>query len=70
MKHDDSLFLIVIYVYDLLMIGNLTSAIDLAKSTLHYRFSMTDLGLLHYFLSLEVSLFTSGINMAQYKYVS
>jgi hypothetical protein len=56
--------MIVLYVDDLLMTGNLTSAIDSAKSTLHDRFSMTDLGLLHYFLGLEVSQSTSGIKMA------
>jgi hypothetical protein len=64
LKHDDSLFLILLYVDDLLMTWNLTSAIDSAKSTLHDRFSMTDLVLLHYFLGLEVSQSTSGINMA------
>jgi hypothetical protein len=68
MQHDDSLFLIVLYVYDLLMIGNLTSAIDSAKSTLDDRFSMTDLGLLHYFIGLEVSHSNSRIDMEQYKY--
>jgi hypothetical protein len=52
------------------MTGNLTSAIDSAKSTLHDRFSMTDLGLLHYFLGLEFSQSTSGIKMAQSKYAS
>eukprot|EP00253_Pinus_taeda_P001552 PITA_01552 len=50
--------------------GNLTSAIDSAKSALHDRFYMTDLGLLHYFLGLEVSQSISGINMAQPKYAS
>ena len=68
MKHDDSIFLILLYVDDLLMTGNLTLAIDSAKSALHDRFSMTDLGLLHYFLGLEVSQSTSGIKMAQSKY--
>jgi len=70
LKHDDSLFLIVLYVDDLLMTWNLTSTIDSKKSTLHDRFSMTYLGLLHYFLGLEVSQSTSGIKMAQYKYAS
>jgi hypothetical protein len=70
LQHDDSLLLIVLYVDDLLMTGNLTSTIDSAKSTLHDQFSMTDLGLLHYFLGLEVSQSTSGIKMAQSKYAS
>jgi hypothetical protein len=64
MQHDDSLFLIVLYVDDLLMTENLTSTIDSAKSTLHDRFSMIDLGLLHYFLGLEVSHYTLGVKMA------
>ena len=70
MQHDDSIFLILLYVDDLLMKRNLTSAIDSAKSTLHDQFSMTDLGLLHYFLGLEVSQSTSRIKMAQSKYAS
>jgi hypothetical protein len=55
MQHYDFLLLIVLYVYDLLMTGNLTSAIHSAKLALHDRFSMTNLGLLHYFPGLEVS---------------
>ena len=62
--------MIVLYVDDLLMTWNLTSAIDLAKSTFHDRFSMTDLGLLHYDLGIEFSQSTSGFNMAQSKYES
>ena len=68
LQHDDSLFLIVLYVDDLLLTRNLTSAIDSTKSALHDRFSMTNLGLLHYFLGLEVSQSTSRIKMAQSKY--
>ena len=64
LQHNDSLLMIVLYVGDLLMTVNLTSAIDLEKSTLHDRFSMIDLGLFHYFLGLEVSQYTSGIKMA------
>ena len=52
------------------MTWNLTSTVDSAKSALHDRFSMTDLGLLHYFLGLEVSQYTSGIKMEQSKYAS
>eukprot|EP00253_Pinus_taeda_P011418 PITA_11418 len=70
LQHDDSLLLMALYLDDLLMTGNPTSAIDSEKPTLHNRFSMTDLGLLHYFLGLQVSQFTSGIKMAQSKYES
>jgi hypothetical protein len=70
LQHDNSIFLILLYVDDLLMIGNLTLAIDSEKLALHERFSMTNLGLLHYFLGLEVSQSTSGIKMTQSKYAS
>lgn len=68
LQHDDSLLLIVLYLDDLLITGNLTSVIDSEKAAMHDRFSMTNLGLLHYFLGLEVSQFTSRINMEKYKY--
>lgn len=64
LQHDDSLLLIVLYLYYLLMTRNLTSAIDSTKSALHDRFSMTALGLLHYFLGIEFSQSNSGIKMA------
>lgn len=64
LQHDDSIFLIVLYVDDLQMTRNLTSAVDSEKSTFHYWFSITNLGLLHYFLGLEVSQSTSGIKVA------
>lgn len=66
--HDDSILLIVLYVYDLLIIGSSLSETAWVKTALHDRFLMSDMGLLHYFLSLEVSYSTSRIKMAQTKY--
>jgi len=68
LRHDDSLLLIVLYVDDLLITGSALSEIAWVKTALHDRFSMSDMGLLHYFLGLEVSQYTSGIKMAQAKY--
>jgi len=68
LRHDDSLLLIVLYIDDLLIIGSALSEISWVKTALHDRFSMTDMGLLHYFLGLEVSQSTSRIKMAQTKY--
>jgi hypothetical protein len=64
----DSLLLIVLYVDDLLITGSSTSSIVVVKSTLHDRFSMSDLGLFHYFLGLEIIQSDSGIKMSQSKY--
>ena len=65
--HDEKLFFIVLYVDDLLITGSALS--EMVKTTLHDIFSMSDMGLLHYFVHLEVSQSTSGIKMAQTKYV-
>jgi hypothetical protein len=54
LRHIDTLFLIVLYVYDLLIIGSSVYSIATMKSALHDRFSMIDMGLLHYFLCLEI----------------
>ena len=68
LHHDDSLLLIVLYVDDFLITGSSSSDIAWVKTTLHDRFAMTDMGLLHYFLSLEFSQSDTGINMEQSKY--
>jgi hypothetical protein len=64
----DSLLLLVLYVDDLLIIGCSTSSISGVKMILHERFSMTDMGLLHFFLGLEISQDASGIKLSQAKY--
>lgn len=70
LRSTDSLLIIVLYVDDLLITGSSISAIATVKTTLHDRFSMTDMGLLHYFLGLEISQSDSGINMTQSKYAN
>jgi hypothetical protein len=51
----DSLLLLVLYVDDLLITGCSTSTIVAVKRILHDRFLMMDMGLLHFFLGLEIS---------------
>jgi hypothetical protein len=64
----NSLLLLVLYVNDLLIIGCSTSAIAAVKRILHERFLMTDMGLIHFFLGLEISQDASGIKLSQAKY--
>jgi hypothetical protein len=64
----DSLLLLVLYVDDLLITGCSTSTIVAVKRILHDRFLMTDMGLLHFFLGLEISQDASGIKLSQAKY--
>ena len=69
MRNTISLLLIFIYVDDLLITGSSISSIVALKTTLHVKFSMTYMRLLHYFLGLEINQNDSGIKMSQSKYV-
>lgn len=60
--------ILALYVDDLIITGSTTSIISRVKSALHYRFTMIDLGLLHYFLEIEISQSPSGITLSQPKY--
>lgn len=65
---DDSHLILVVYVDDLIITGSTASIISRVKSALHDRFAITDLGLLHYFLGIEISQSPFGITLLQPKY--
>jgi hypothetical protein len=69
LRTSDSLLILVLYVDDLLITGSSASTIVAVKDILHDRFSMMDMGPLHYFLGLEISQDASGIKLSQTKYV-
>ena len=50
----ESLMLLVLYVDDFLISGSSTSTLAAVKRIMHDRFLMTDMGPLHFFLSLEI----------------
>eukprot|EP00253_Pinus_taeda_P002436 PITA_02436 len=68
LKKIDSLLIIVLYVDDLLITGSSASVITNIKTALHKWFSMTDMGLLNFFLGLEIHQRDSGITISQPKY--
>ena len=55
-----------LYVDDLIFTGNLS--IDMFKSTMKREFEMKDLGLMKYFLGIEVTQNDKGIFICQIKY--
>ena len=65
---DDAHLLLVLYVDDLIITGSTSFIIDSVKTSLQDRFSMTDLGLLHYFLGIEIHQSSAGITLSQPKY--
>jgi hypothetical protein len=64
----DSLLVLVLFVDDLLITGFSTSTIFVVKRILHDRFLMMDMGLLHFFLGLEIIQDASGMKLSQAKY--
>ena len=62
--------LYVFYVDDIIYMGSSHSIIAEFKSSMMSRFEMMDLGLLHYFLGLEVKQGEDGVFVSQKKYAS
>jgi hypothetical protein len=64
LRMTDSLLLLVMYVYDLMIIECSTPAIVVVNRILHDRFLMIDMGPLHFFLGIEISQDASGIKLS------
>uniref|UniRef100_A0ACD6A1H4 Uncharacterized protein n=1 Tax=Avena sativa TaxID=4498 RepID=A0ACD6A1H4_AVESA len=76
--HDPALFvhtsprgrtLLLLYVDDMIIIGDDPEYIAFVKARLRYQFLMTDLGPLRYFLGIEVSSTSAGFSISQEKYI-
>ena len=68
-SQDNLLCLIILYVDDLLITGSLASKIEELRADLKTTFEMTDLGLLHYFIGMEVYQSHGGIFLSQHRYL-
>ncbi|CAJ2651351.1 uncharacterized mitochondrial protein AtMg00810-like [Trifolium pratense] len=59
---------LLVYVDDIVLTGNCMDEIDATKSQLHKAFRIKDLGILKFFLGLEVAHSQQGITLCQRKY--
>ncbi|XP_017192354.1 uncharacterized mitochondrial protein AtMg00810-like [Malus domestica] len=62
--------MVLIYVDDLIIIGNSATEIAALKQSLHETFTIKDLGRLKYFLGIEMATFSKGLFLNQRKYVT
>lgn len=69
-KSENGIVLLLLYVDDLIVTGDNEFRILKHKQCLNHKFEMKDLGLLNYFLGLEVTTISSGYSFSQVKYVS
>lgn len=58
----------LIYIDDLVLVGNVITEITNIKSFLHHTFNIKDLGHLKYFLGLEIYRSHTNIHLCQCKY--
>ena len=64
----DSFTTILVYVDDILIVGNNITRIMTIKENLQNHFKLRDLGKLKYFLGIEVARSKKGIYLSQRKY--
>ena len=67
-KLADSIVFVAIYVDDVLVIGNDEIEISFLKEYFDAQFKIKDLGILHYFLSMELLCLLEGVIVNQRKY--
>lgn len=68
-KAYDGIFMaVLVYVDDIVIANNSDDAADLTKDQLQSHFKLCDLGLLKYFLGLEIARSKEDINVCQRKY--
>lgn len=60
---------LIVYVYDLIVIGNNLKAIDRFIAKLGTGFSIKDLGSLAYFLGIQATRTSTGLFLSQRKYI-
>ena len=63
------ILIVCLYVDDLLFTGNCDTMFGEFKKSMRNEFEMSDLGLMHYFLGIEVMQSDDGIFLSQKKYV-
>lgn len=68
-QHDTSTIFLLVYVDDVIVTGSDTAMIDNLVTVLNAKFALKDLGLLTYFLGIQVFRLNSGLVLTQTKYI-
>ena len=69
-EDEGKMLIVCLYVDDLIYIGNNTAMFESFKKSMMAEFEMSDLGMMHHFLGIEVMQSSTGIFISQKKYVA
>ena len=69
LRKGTDMIIILIYVDDIIVIGSNIVLVHQMVSSLHSQFAIKDLGILNYFLGVEVSWQGSSLHLSQTKYI-
>eukprot|EP00253_Pinus_taeda_P014121 PITA_14121 len=69
-EKDGKMLIVVLYVYDVIFTGNDDYLFENFKTVMKEEFEMTDMGLLRYFLGIEVEQSENEIFISQEKYAN
>ena len=69
-QQNKKLVLVLIYVDDIVITGNDNFLLDKFTKALESCFSLKDMGHIHYFLSIEVYINSTGLYLSQGKYAT
>ncbi|KAM1004535.1 hypothetical protein ACFX2C_004724 [Malus domestica] len=70
-KHvGNSVVILLLYVDDIIITGSATAAITDVIQALAQEFDIKDLGLLHYFLGIQITYHSTGLFLSQAKYIT
>jgi len=69
LRENDHIILLLIYVDDIIITGSNNKSLETFISQLNIAFSLKDIGLLHYFLGIEVHRDVGGMYLKQTKYI-
>ncbi|GAA0175133.1 hypothetical protein LIER_41854 [Lithospermum erythrorhizon] len=61
--------ILVVYVDDILLTGNIEDEIIKVKAYLHEKFTIKDLGLAQFFLGIEIHRTDTAMHLSQQKYI-
>ena len=67
-RGDTKILIVCLYVDDLIYVSNDIAMLNDFKKSMMIEFDMTDLGLMHYFLGIEVLQSSVGVFISQKKY--